>query len=128
MNSFKQILDQFNYIFYYSISDPPEKPSPPTASDWDSKYIELEWRPPKKDGGTPVTTYVIEKRLKGSPLWDEAARVPGECTKTKITDVQEGEEYEFRLIAINKAGPSEPSDPTQPITAKPRFCKYFFNY
>lgn len=86
----------------------------------------MEWRPPKKDGGTPVTTYIIEKRLKGSPLWDEAARVAGECTKTKITDVQEGEEYEFRLIAINKAGPSEPSDPTQPITAKPRFCKHDF--
>lgn len=60
-------------------------------------------------------------------MWDEAARVAGECTKTKITDVQEGEEYEFRLIAINKAGPSEPSDPTQPITAKPRFCKYFLS-
>ncbi|GIY64293.1 twitchin [Caerostris darwini] len=101
--------------------DPPEKPSPPVATDWDSHFIELEWRPPKKDGGSPVTSYVIEKRLKGSPLWDEAARVAGEVTKAKISDLQEGEEYEFRLVAINKAGPSEPSDPTQPITAKPRF-------
>lgn len=69
-----------------------------------------------------MVSYVIEKRLKGSPLWDEAARVSGDVTKAKISDLQEGEEYEFRLVAINKAGPSEPSDPTQPITAKPRNC------
>ena len=31
--------------------------------------------------------------------------------------------YEFRVIAVNKAGPSEPSDPSDTIQAKIRFLK-----
>lgn len=33
--------------------------------------------------------------------------------------VQEGKEYEYRVIANNEAGPSDPSIPTKPIPAKP---------
>lgn len=42
----------------------------------------------------------------------------------KVTDVVEGHEYEFRIVAVNKAGPSPPSDPSKSVVAKPRFCKY----
>jgi hypothetical protein len=41
-----------------------------------------------------------------------------------VTDVIEGHEYEFRVVAVNKAGPSEPSDVSQSVIAKPRFCKF----
>ncbi|CAN8010311.1 unnamed protein product, partial [Ixodes pacificus] len=99
--------------------DQPNKPTPPEVTDWDADHVDLEWRAPR-DGGAPITGYVVEKRNKGSPLWEEAARVPGDATKATVPNLKEGEEYEFRIVALNKAGPSEPSDPSQSVVAKPR--------
>lgn len=42
----------------------PDKPGAPQATDWDKDHVDLEWTPPKKDGGTPITGYIIEKRKK----------------------------------------------------------------
>jgi len=41
----------------------------------------------------------------------------------RVTDVVEGHEYEFRVIAVNKVGPSQPSDISKSVVAKPRFSK-----
>lgn len=35
-----------------------------TFSDWDKDHVDLQWTPPKKDGGSPITAYIIEKRSK----------------------------------------------------------------
>ena len=48
-----------------------------------------------------------------------------EC-KARVPDLKEGNVYQFRVKAVNKAGPGEPGEPTQPHTAKARFCKYTF--
>lgn len=57
--------------------------------------------------------------------WVDAATVPGDKTSGRVENVDEGHEYEFRIVAVNKAGPSEPSDPSKPVIAKPRFRKLF---
>lgn len=48
-------------------------------------------------------------------------------TAGKVTSVVEGHEYEFRVIAVNKAGPGPHSDTSDSVIAKPRFCKYYLN-
>ena len=83
------------------------------------------------DGGSPVTGYVIEKREKGSPRWIKAAETIGPDCKGKVDNLDEGVEYEFRVRAVNEAGPGEPSDTSKPVTAKCRRRKFhpiFFHF
>lgn len=104
----------------------PEKPGQPQATDWDKDHVDLEWKEPKKDGGSPILGYVIEKKSRFGP-WEKAVEVPAGSTKATVPDLTEGEEYEFRVVAVNKAGPGEPSDASAPIIAKPRFLAPHFN-
>lgn len=99
----------------------PDKPGTPVVKDWDKDHMDLEWVPPKKDGGSPITGYIIEAKKKYGP-WEVAATVPGNNTTATVPNLQEGEEYEFRVIAVNKAGNGEPSDGSTPQVAKARFC------
>ena len=101
--------------------DPPSKPGRPEATDWDKDFVDLKWTPPKSDGGAPVDKYIIQKRDKDARGWSECARIPGDRTTAKVTDIEAGHEYEFRIVALNKAGESDPSDPSQSVIAKPRF-------
>lgn len=82
----------------------------------------MKWTPPENDGGAPITSYIVEKKEKGGP-WEKALEVPGDKLKATVPQLAEGKEYEFRVVPVNKAGPGEPSDPSQAIIAKPRFCK-----
>lgn len=103
----------------------PGQPGTPEAVDWNKDHVDLKWDAPYRDGGAPITSYIIEKREKGSPRgWEKAAEVPGDQTKGTAPYLEEGKEYEFRVTAVNKAGPGEPSDASKSIVAKPRFCKF----
>ncbi|XP_058467261.1 twitchin isoform X5 [Malaya genurostris] len=99
----------------------PSKPGRPTPTNWSKDFVELEWTKPKSDGGAPISEYIIQKRDKASRKWQDAATVSGDRTRGVVEDVEEGHEYEFRIVAVNKAGPSEPSDISDSVVAKPRF-------
>jgi hypothetical protein len=68
-------------------------------------------------------------RDKEGRQWVDVAKVSGDRTAAKVTDgIQEGHEYEFRIVAVNRAGPGEPSDTSKSVVAKPRFRKYYNSY
>lgn len=104
--------------------DEPGKPGTPKIKDYDTDFVELEWTRPYNDGGSPVTGYIIEKRDKYSPTWEKCAEVEGDVTSGKVKDLIEGTPYEFRVRAVNKAGPGEASDATKPHIARPKNRKY----
>lgn len=100
--------------------DEPGKPGKPKATDWDKHFVQLRWDAPAFDGGAPITSYIIEKKDKHSTKWQKAAETIGNACECRVNDLLEGMEYEFRVKAVNKAGPGEPSDPSDKVIAKPR--------
>ena len=79
----------------------------------------MAWKPPKSDGGSPVTGYQVEKRLsrKGSE-WTKASPVETEKCNMKVTNLDEGKEYEFRVVAINEVGLGKPSSATKKLLVR----------
>lgn len=108
----------------YEVTD---KPGTPEIIDWGPNHAELKWEAPKKTNGAPVTGYIIEKKEKFSPHWEEVVVTNSPEPKATVPDLKEGNTYQFRVRAVNKAGPSEPSDPTKPHVAKHRFLKPLIN-
>lgn len=49
--------------------------------------------------------------------------IASDITQVIAEELIEGSEYEFRVIACNKVGPSEPSAPSRTIVAKNPFGK-----
>ena len=103
--------------------DTPGKPGKPKLVDWDKDHVDLEWTPPASDGGAAIEKYIIEQKDKHGK-WQKAIEVPGDKTTATVGDLTEGEEYQFRVIAVNKAGPGEASEPSDRVIAKARFCKH----
>lgn len=111
------------YIFIFNL-DEPTKPGTPAITDYDKDFVELEWKRPESDGGSPITGYIIEKKDKFNPNWEKCAEVEGDKTSGKVPNLIEGNQYEFRVRAVNKAGPGEPSDASQSHVARPKNRKY----
>lgn len=97
--------------------DPPGQPGRPEATDCDKDHVDLKWTPPESDGGAPITGYVIEKRRKSALKWQPAKEVKSNTTHATVPELEEGEEYEFRVTAVNDGGLGEPSRPSQTIIA-----------
>uniref|UniRef100_A0A671UGG7 Titin n=1 Tax=Sparus aurata TaxID=8175 RepID=A0A671UGG7_SPAAU len=66
----------------------------------------LSWGPPHEAGGADITHYVVEKRETSRLAW---TMVKGDITKThfKVTGLLKGNEYIFRVLAVNKHGLGE---------------------
>ena len=45
-------------------------------------------------------------------------------TSATVSNLKEGEQYQFRIVAKNKAGKGQPSDPSDSVICKTRFCKW----
>lgn len=83
----------------------------------------LKWAPPKDDGGSDITDYIIERKDKFSPRWTKVTEVPGDQTELKVDKLKEGAEYQFRVTPKNKAGEGRPSSPVS-ATPKAPYSEY----
>lgn len=79
--------------------------------------VDLSWQKPTKDGGKKPFAYIIQKKSKGGD-WEQCKEVPGNELMCTIPNLKEKDEVQFRVIAVNDAGPGEPSRPTSMITVE----------
>ena len=99
----------------------PDAPENCTTKEISATGCTVKFDAPKWDGGSPITGYIVERRLTSNPRWIRVSREPVQDLELKVNDLIDGCEYEFRVIAENKAGQSEPSAPCKPFTAKNPF-------
>ncbi|VDK40531.1 unnamed protein product, partial [Dibothriocephalus latus] len=103
------------------VQDVPAAPTGPLeASDVKADEITLEWKAPEDDGNEPITNYVLEKRPKGATEWQKVSAFLTTPSAT-VRGLEEGKEYEFRVMAENAMGLSEPLMTSKPIKAKHPF-------
>lgn len=116
---------------YFSFhSDPPGKPEP---MDVTKNSVSLVWSRPKHDGGSKLIGYHVEyTKLPG----DKWIRCNANCLNIQtedyvVTGLEEGQQYQFRVIAktaINISEPSELSDPIAVIAENGKASQAKENY
>lgn len=77
----------------------------------------LSWTKPTDDGNGKIKGYIVEVKPKNGD-WQEATIDPVKDTQFTVPHLKEGEEYQFRVKAVNEAGPGTPSSPTGPVIAE----------
>ena len=78
-------------------AEPPDPPTDVIITDIDKHAITLTWEPPKYDGGSPVTGYVVERLDPSTGIWRYAQSVPRPtCT---VSCLDEHTEHKFRIMA-----------------------------
>lgn len=89
---------------------PSDKPTPPLGPldiiEASSNCIEIKWRPPKDDGGAPISNYILERNQIGRNTWKKLGQISGEAYY-KDTDVDHGRRYCYRIRAVTSEGVSD---------------------
>lgn len=130
-----------NHVAVYLRSAVPDAPGTPDATHVTGNSITLGWTRPRSDGGNEIKHYILERREKKSLRWVKvSSKRPITELRHRVTNLTEGNEYEFRVMAENGAGigPAsstsrlfkckEPtSAPSAPTVIKVGFEKCFSN-
>ena len=112
-------------LYKLLIADKPSTPGVPNIKELTKDSATIEWTPPTKDGGNPISNYVIEYKPVSGHKWlpaNEDMKVTD--TSFTIKDLTEDEEYEFRVAAENRAGVSKPSAPSKKATVKEQIGEF----
>lgn len=87
----------------------PNFPTGLNAAAASTTQINLSWKPPSSNGGSPITGYKIEVKS-GSGVYSVLEANTGNVTSYSHTGLTTGTTYTYRVYAINSVGTSDPSN------------------
>ncbi|KAM4016776.1 myosin-binding protein C, fast-type isoform 1-T1 [Anomaloglossus baeobatrachus] len=97
---------------------PTSEPQNLLVEDVTDTTCTLKWRAPDRIGAGGIDGYVVEYRKEGGTEWTQAnSKLVERCGYT-VKELPTGERIEFRVVAVNIAGRSEPAVLTQPVTIR----------
>uniref|UniRef100_A0A3Q1EUA4 Titin n=1 Tax=Acanthochromis polyacanthus TaxID=80966 RepID=A0A3Q1EUA4_9TELE len=98
------------------VSEVPLPPGKITLSDVTCNSVRLSWEKPDHDGGSKITCYTVEMQAKGEDTWTVCSE--SKALEVTINGLTKGQEYFFRVSAVNEKGQSEPKSLLAPVTVK----------
>lgn len=112
-------------MHFSGILEPPSAPGKPIVlphdlvnSPTDPEVVTIKWSRSVYDGGSAIIGFLVEHRRTGSQHWistlPSGELVPN--TELSISGLEPGWRYQFRIIAENAVGKSDPSEISDPLT------------
>uniref|UniRef100_A0A8C4NYK8 Titin n=1 Tax=Dicentrarchus labrax TaxID=13489 RepID=A0A8C4NYK8_DICLA len=113
------------------VSEAPLPPGKVVLVDVTRHSVTLSWEKPDYDGGSKISNYIVEMQPKGDEKWTVCSEV--KALEATIDGLTTGEEYAFRVIAVNDKGKSDSKPLATPvvvkdITAEPTINMLFDTY
>lgn len=106
----------------FQIGVPEASSAPPEIMDVTKSSANLAWSKPKDDGGSQIIGYFIEYKDVSSEKWvRHETRV--NSTMYTLSGLTTDAEYQFRVIAVNDIGESEPGPASDSVICKDPFGK-----
>lgn len=105
-----------------------EVPSPPgkiTLSDVTCSGGRLSWEKPDHDGGSKITSYIVEIKTKEDDNWITYSE--NKAVTVTLNGLARGREYFVRVSAVNEKGKSEPKSLMMPVIFKDTSVEPVFN-
>ncbi|XP_055512003.1 myomesin-3 [Leucoraja erinacea] len=99
------------------------EPGPPfhlECTEVRSSSLHLHWQPPLYTGKDEVTGYLLELCETEGGEWRAINEKPTPSTHLRVSPLDEGKTYIFRVCALNSAGAGVPSLPSDPVCALTR--------
>uniref|UniRef100_A0A8D2NHU7 Titin n=1 Tax=Zonotrichia albicollis TaxID=44394 RepID=A0A8D2NHU7_ZONAL len=97
---------------------PPGPPGTPRVAHATKSFMIVTWQVPVNDGGSVVLGYHLEHKERSSILWTKVNKSLITDTQMKVTGLDEGLMYEYRVYAENIAGIGKCSKACEPVAAR----------
>jgi len=103
----KNAVSEISIEFTVTVRDKPSPPTGPAKVEWRTQdTLELQWSKSESDGGAKIEEYIVERKEVDKKSWRQIVT----CTQTNIEvrGLKKEASYNFRIIARNCVGCSEP--------------------